>query len=210
MSYILDRWTIVRSAKRENWFSMEMDRIYAMAPFQAMPSAPTGCASRSGELWKYQRRSTLRSWKRNSNRKDEQSYCQRTLLNRKFDFRNAIVWCVLFVILCDSYSIGTRLRGLEFFVDGTLKESKREITLAITKMDGRVGSIVTERTAAIISDAEGIEKMGPFMKNARDLKIQVVPVGFLDDVKIADPFSLIKDLNLSPWQCIDVSSYSLL
>lgn len=73
-------------------------------------------------------------------------------------------------------------------------------------MKGKVEQFVRQRTAAVISDAEGIEEMGPYLESARQLGVQVVPVKFLDDVKISDPFSLIKEMNLSPWQCKDVSS----
>lgn len=113
--------------------------------------------------------------------------------------------CVVLVLL-DLYSIGTRLRGLEFIVDDKLQKPKREIKSAIEKMKGKVGHFISSRTAAIISDAEGIEEMGPYMTSARNLGIQVVPVDFLEMVKISDPFTLINDLNLSPWKCTDVSS----
>lgn len=97
------------------------------------------------------------------------------------------------------------MRGLEFVVDPKLK-SKREIEWVIKKMHGRIGHFVGRKTAAVISDAEGIEEMGPYIENARAMSIQVVPVEYLDVVKISDPFTLIKEMNLGPWQCIDVSS----
>lgn len=109
------------------------------------------------------------------------------------------------LIFRDLYSIDTRLCGLEFFVEGKLEKSKREIEQAIKKMKGTVGYFLGERTAAVISNAESVKAMGPFMENAKKIGLQVVPVDFLDAVKVSDPFSLINDMNLSPWECIEVS-----
>lgn len=106
----------------------------------------------------------------------------------------------------DLYSIDTLLRGLTFVVDGQLEKSKcKRIQQAIKTMKGDVGKFVSEKTAAIISDAERVKAMGPYMKNAKELGIQVVPIEFLDRVKGSDPFTLINEMNLSTWQCIDVS-----
>lgn len=73
-------------------------------------------------------------------------------------------------------------------------------------MNGSFGSFLSKKTAALISNADSVKEMGPYPNSAEKLGLQVVPVDFLDAVKLADPFTLIKDMNLSPWNCIDVSS----
>lgn len=103
------------------------------------------------------------------------------------------------------YSIDSRLIGLEFYIEGKLEKSKSEIEKAIKEMKGTVVHFIGRKTAAVVSSAENVKAMGPYMQNAKEIGIQVVPVDFLDAVKFSDPFSLIKDMNLSPWECIDVS-----
>lgn len=109
------------------------------------------------------------------------------------------------LILRNLYSIDSRLIGLEFYIEGKLEKSKSEIEKAIKEMKGTVGHFIGRKTAAVFSSAENVKAMGPYMQNAKEIGIQVVPVDFLDAVKFSDPFSLIKDMNLSPWECIDVS-----
>lgn len=106
----------------------------------------------------------------------------------------------------DSHSVDIRLKGLEFVVDSALEKTKiKEIATAIVDMKGSVSCFLGEKTAAVISDAEKIEEMVPVMKLAKQFGIQVVPVDFLDAVKTTDPFPLINDMNMSTWNCIDVS-----
>lgn len=103
------------------------------------------------------------------------------------------------------YSIAAPLCGLEFVVDPKLK-NQQEITRTIKQMKGTIGYFISKQTAAVISDVEGVEEMGFYcLESARKVGIQVVPVKFLDDVKISDPYLLINEMNLSPWPCIDVS-----
>lgn len=106
----------------------------------------------------------------------------------------------------DFHSIETRLNGLEFLVVGELEKTKREIAEAVESMKGHVGFVFNEKTtAAVISDAENVKEMGPVMEMAKKFGIQVVRVDFLDAVKTTDPFPLINDMNISPWECKDVS-----
>lgn len=102
------------------------------------------------------------------------------------------------------------LFDLEFFVAGKLEKSKREITQVVEEMKGRVGAFIHSKTAAVISDAQNVKaKSHCMMPQAEKLGIQVVPVGFLDAVKTSNPFSLINDMNISSWKCIDVSCSNL-
>lgn len=99
---------------------------------------------------------------------------------------------------------------MEFGITGSLQKTHTEIKTAIQKMGGRVTPyFMDKKTAAVISKVEEVRKhekyMKPLIKQAKQLGLQVVPVSFIDRVKTADPFDLIKEMNLSPWNCIDVS-----
>ena len=102
---------------------------------------------------------------------------------------------------------------MEFSIIGNLEKTHKEIKDIIEKLGGRMTSLFLDKnkTAAVISRVEEVRKdekfMKPHMKTAKQLGIQVVPEDFLDAVKSADPFVLIKDMNLSTWECIDVSKF---
>lgn len=102
---------------------------------------------------------------------------------------------------------------MDFAIVG-LKESYKQIKNTIETMGGRVVTLfLGEKTAAVISKLEDVNKLDrdmlPMMQQAKKLGLQVVPESFLDAAKTADPFDLIRDLNISPWQCIDVSELKL-
>lgn len=96
---------------------------------------------------------------------------------------------------------------MEFFVV-CKKETRKVIVGAIQKMGGKVGAFVHGKTAAIISDTNEIDETLWQFKSAKSMFIQVVPVDFLDAVKKADPFLVIKQMNMSPWKCKDVGFIS--
>lgn len=79
-------------------------------------------------------------------------------------------------------------------MDNTLGKSKQKIEKAIEKMKGVVDRFgISKQTAAVISDIKSVEAMGPYMKQANEKGIQVVPIEFVDAVAAhPDPFSLIK------------------
>lgn len=100
--------------------------------------------------------------------------------------------------------------GLEFAVIGTLEKTTKEITKIIKDMGGNVNWWIRGKTAAVISNEEEIVKCGPRMKLAEDLGIQVVPLNFLDQLSNTDPFEAIKSMDISPWNCKDVSSIEMI
>lgn len=101
--------------------------------------------------------------------------------------------------------INMSLFGLEFAVTGTLEKTTKEITKMIKDMGGKVNWWIHGKTAAVISNEEEIKKCGSQMKLAEKLGIQVVPLKFLDELSNTDPFEAIKSMDISPWNCKDVS-----
>ncbi|XP_055324089.1 poly [ADP-ribose] polymerase-like [Sitodiplosis mosellana] len=103
------------------------------------------------------------------------------------------------------------LFDMEFAITGNFGKKSKEIRSTIQKLGGTVAPLFLskEKTAAVISKVEEVQKdekdMLPLMKVAKQLGIQVVPEDYLDAVKTADPFMLIKEKNLSTWDCIDPS-----
>lgn len=102
---------------------------------------------------------------------------------------------------------------MDFAIVG-LQKSYKQIKDTIEKMGGRVVTLfLGKKTAAVISRKEEVIKvdrdMLPMMQQAKKLELQVVPESFLDAVKTADPFDLIRNMNISSWQCIDVRQLKL-
>ncbi|XP_055309208.1 poly [ADP-ribose] polymerase [Sitodiplosis mosellana] len=91
------------------------------------------------------------------------------------------------------------LYNMEFVIVGKMEKSKEDIKKMIQKMGGKVGSKIHEKTVAVISTAEEVDRMGHRIKEAKEFGIQVVPVHFLDDAKTGNAVSLIISQSLCDW-----------
>lgn len=119
-----------------------------------------------------------------------------------------------FRIFFPSVNTSKPLFGMEFAIVGRLQKSYKQNKDIIENMGGRVVTLfLGKKTAAVISKEEEVNKidrdMMPMMVRARELELQVVPESFLDAVKTADPFDLIKYMNISSWRTADVSQSKL-
>lgn len=75
------------------------------------------------------------------------------------------------------------LYNMEFVILGKTKASKEDIKERIRLMGGKVVTKIHERTAAIISNKDEVEKMNKRMEEAKDHSIQVVPEDFVEHVQ---------------------------
>lgn len=75
------------------------------------------------------------------------------------------------------------LYNMEFVILGKTTAPKEELKEKIRLMGGKVVTKIHERTAAIISNKDEVEKMNYRMEEAKDNQIQVVPESFVDHVQ---------------------------
>lgn len=98
---------------------------------------------------------------------------------------------------------------MEFGIEISFPKTYNEIKAAIERLGGTVTYFMSKNTAAVISKAREThldeENMKFKIKMAKQLGLQVVPEAFIERVKTEDPLDLIKEMNLSPWNCVDVS-----
>ncbi|XP_059610160.1 poly [ADP-ribose] polymerase [Phlebotomus argentipes] len=92
-----------------------------------------------------------------------------------------------------------KLYNMEFFVIGKLQRTKDDIRAALRPFGGRVGTRIHENTMAVISNEKEVEKMNGSMALAKQYKIQVVPVTFLDEIANVDVFQYITSNSLCDW-----------
>lgn len=110
----------------------------------------------------------------------------------------------VYVLLTRNFTILYRpykhppLFNMEFVVIGKLHKSKEEITKMIEKMGGKVIERVNSRLAAVISNEAEVQRMGPQMKEAKKLKIQVVSLNFLTEMQ-SDPLLYVISESLCTW-----------
>lgn len=98
---------------------------------------------------------------------------------------------------------------MEFVIIGELENTYKDIKSIIVSMGGNIISMLNSKTAAVISNEEEVMKEDNDMKfqiyQAKMLGIQVVTENFLEAVKNADPFVVIREMNIAKWSCNDVS-----
>lgn len=90
---------------------------------------------------------------------------------------------------------------MEFVLIGDFSMARVEIELMIRKMGGKISTKVYDRVAAIISNAEEIQKMDKPMRDARMYDIQVVPESFLHECQSpdVDPIGYILSESICDW-----------
>lgn len=97
---------------------------------------------------------------------------------------------------------------MEFAIVGQLVKSSKEIRSTIEAMGGKIIYMLNTKTAAVISNAEEVEKdeidMKFQIKQAKMMGIQVVSEDFIEAVKNDDPYAVINDKNMAQWICNDV------
>ncbi|KXJ68804.1 hypothetical protein RP20_CCG001602 [Aedes albopictus] len=91
------------------------------------------------------------------------------------------------------------LYELQFVIIGKTATPKDELKEKILKLGGKVGTKITNTTAAIISTPDEVERMGSRMQEAKDLQIQVVPEDFLEDAKSGGALSYITSKSICDW-----------
>ncbi|XP_055693222.1 poly [ADP-ribose] polymerase [Lutzomyia longipalpis] len=92
-----------------------------------------------------------------------------------------------------------KLYNMEFFLMGRLTRSKDDIRAALRPFGGRVGSRLHENTMAVIATENEVEKMSSRMEQVKELKIQVIPESFLDEIATIDVFNYITSNSLCDW-----------
>lgn len=88
---------------------------------------------------------------------------------------------------------------MEFALIGKLKLSRQEIEGTIKKMGGKVVTKIHDKMAAVISNEEEIQKMGPKMILAEKFNIQIVSEDYLESIETNDPRMCIITRCLSEW-----------
>ncbi|GAB0091469.1 Poly [Sergentomyia squamirostris] len=92
-----------------------------------------------------------------------------------------------------------KLHNMEFFLIGKLTRSKEDIRVALRAFGGRVGSNLHGNTMAVISTEQDVKKMSARMQQAQELKIQVVPEAFLDDIANIDVYQYVTSNSICDW-----------
>lgn len=75
--------------------------------------------------------------------------------------------------------------------------SKAEIKKKIRNLGGRVVNKIHDKLAAVISNQEEINKMGPLMAEAKACNIQIISEDFLAKMEDIDPFTYIVTRSLT-------------
>lgn len=88
---------------------------------------------------------------------------------------------------------------MEFALIGKMNSSKQKIESTIQKLGGKVVTGIHDKLAAVISNEDEIQKMGPKMILAKTCDIQVVSEDFLTEVEKIDPCRYIICRSLSEW-----------
>lgn len=88
---------------------------------------------------------------------------------------------------------------MEFALIGKLKSSKQKIESTINNLGGTLVTKIHEKLAAVISNEDEIQKMGPKMAAAKACDIQVVSEDFLTEAEKMDPCRYIICRSLSEW-----------
>lgn len=93
------------------------------------------------------------------------------------------------------------LFNMEFVLIGSFTKPKGVIERQIRKLGGKVGILVHDRVAAIISTSSERRKMGNQMIEARKHNIQVVSEDFLDEIQTpdTDPILYIISKSICDW-----------
>lgn len=82
---------------------------------------------------------------------------------------------------------------------GKFGKTDNQIQQAIKQMGGKVSLKIHQNLTAVISTRDEVQCMGDFMKHAKQFKIHVIPVEFLDQVLEGDPISFIINGSLCDW-----------
>lgn len=88
---------------------------------------------------------------------------------------------------------------MEFYIIGTTEKSTEEIEDKIQLMGGTLATKIHAKLAAIISNANEVQRMGDEMVIAQSFGIQVITEDYLEKLKDNDPINLMIDMNLSSW-----------
>lgn len=88
---------------------------------------------------------------------------------------------------------------MEFALIGKLNSSNQSIESTIKRMGGKMVTHIHEKLAAVISNDDEIQKMGPKMTLAKKCDIQVVSEDFLTCVETIDPCRYIICRSISDW-----------
>lgn len=88
---------------------------------------------------------------------------------------------------------------MEFALIGKLKMPKQNMEKTIRKLGGRIVNGINDKIAAVISNQEEIEKMGPKMIEAKTCNIQVISEDYLSVAETVDPYVYILCNNLAEW-----------
>lgn len=90
---------------------------------------------------------------------------------------------------------------MELVLVGDFSKTRADIEKMIKKMGGKIGTKVHSRTAAIISNANEVQKMDKPLRDARMFDIQVVSEDFLNDTQSpdVDPVGYILTESICDW-----------
>lgn len=91
------------------------------------------------------------------------------------------------------------LMNMEFSLIGKLSSSNQKIESVIKRLGGKLVAGIHEKLAAVISNEDEIQKMGPKMTLAKKCDIQVVSEDFLTSIEKMDPCRYIICRSISDW-----------
>lgn len=89
---------------------------------------------------------------------------------------------------------------MEFYIIGPTEKSTEEIEDKIQLMGGTLATKIHAKLAAIISNANEVQRMGNEMVIAQSFGIQVITEDYFEKLKDNDPINLMIDMNLSSWE----------
>lgn len=90
---------------------------------------------------------------------------------------------------------------MELVLIGEFSKPRGDIERLIRKMGGKIGTKIHDRSAAVISTATEVHKMGRQMADARMYDIQVVTEHFLNEIQNpdVDAIGYILSENICDW-----------
>lgn len=88
---------------------------------------------------------------------------------------------------------------MEFAIIGKTKQPKEEIKATIVGLGGKLGTTISRKLIAVISNKSEVDKMNQRMEDAKRYGLQVITEDFFKMVTADDALKLIKTQSICDW-----------